>query len=73
LKGTKQVQDNIKAFLKEYNKDYGFTYVLAYSSEAGGILLGDPALDVTKDVVAGLNDIYEAEQAAKAEAEAKKK
>lgn len=73
LKGTKKVQDNIKAYLKEYNQDYDFTYVLAYSSEAGGILLGNPALDITKDVVAGLNEIYEAEQAAKAEAEGKKK
>jgi outer membrane protein len=73
LKGTKQVQDNIKAFLKDYNQDYDFTYVLAYSSDAGGILLGNPALDITKDVLAGLNEIYDAEQAAKAEAEAKKK
>ena len=73
LKGTKKVQDNIKAFLKDYNQDYDFTYVLAYSSDAGGILLGNPALDITKDVLAGLNDIYDAEQAAKAEAEAKKK
>jgi outer membrane protein len=71
LKGTKQVQDNIKAFLKEYNQDYDFTYVLAYSSEAGGILLGNPALDITKDVLAGLNEIYDAEQAAKAEAKKK--
>ncbi|MCB9187624.1 MAG: OmpH family outer membrane protein [Flavobacteriales bacterium] len=73
LKGTKKVQDNIKAFLKEYNQDYDFTYVLAYSSEAGGILLGNPALDITKDVVAGLNETYDAEQAAKAEAEGTKK
>jgi outer membrane protein len=73
LKGTKQVQDNIKAYLEQYNQDYDFTYVLAYSSEAGGILLGNPALDITKDVVAGLNDIYDAEQAATAEAEADKK
>lgn len=73
LKGTKQVQDNIKAYLEQYNQDYDFTYVLAYSSEAGGILLGNPALDITKDVVAGLNDIYDAEQAAKAEEEADKK
>lgn len=73
LKGTKQVQDNIKAFLKEYNQDYDFTYVLAYSSEAGGILLGNPALDITEDVLAGLNEIYDAEQAAKAEVEANKK
>lgn len=73
LKGTRQVQENIKNFLKEYNEEYDFTYVLAYSSEAGGILLGNPALDITKDVVAGLNDIYNAEQAAKKEAEGKKK
>jgi outer membrane protein len=72
LEGTQIVQNNIKAFLKEYNKDYGFTYVLAYSDQAGGILLGNPALDITKDVVAGLNEIYDAEQAAKAEAEKKK-
>lgn len=73
LAGTKKVQDNIKAYLKEYNQDYDFTYVLAYSHEAGGILLGDPMLDITKDVVAGLNEIYDAEQAAKAEAEGKDK
>lgn len=73
LKGTKKVQDNIKAYLKQYNEDYDFTYVLAYSSEAGGILLGNPALDITTDVVAGLNEIYDAEQAAKAEAEGTKK
>ncbi|MCF8275799.1 MAG: OmpH family outer membrane protein [Flavobacteriales bacterium] len=64
LKGTKEVQDNIKAFLKTYNEDYGFTYVLAYSSEAGGILLGDPALDITRDVLAGLNAIYDEDKAA---------
>jgi hypothetical protein len=45
--------------------------VLAYSNQAGGILYGNPALDITKDVVDGLNDIYDAEKAAK-EAEAAK-
>lgn len=68
LKGTKTVNGNIKAFLKDYNEDYGFSYVLAYSDEAGGILLGNPALDITKDVVAGLNAIYDKEKAAEAEA-----
>jgi len=64
--GTRKVNQNIKDFLKSYNADYGFTYVLAYSSEAGGILLADPALDVTRDVVAALNADYEEELAAKA-------
>lgn len=61
LKGTKEVNRNIKDFLKVYNQDYDFTYVLAYSDEAGGILLGNPTLDITKDVVAGLNAIYDEE------------
>lgn len=63
-KGTKEINDRLKAYIKEYNRDKGFTYVLAYSSEAGGILLGDPALDITADVVAGLNAIYREELAA---------
>ncbi|MFC2176168.1 OmpH family outer membrane protein [Bacteroidota bacterium] len=63
-KGSVQVNNNIKAYLKKYNVDYGFTFVLAYSDQAGGILLGDPALDITKDVVIGLNEIYDAEHPA---------
>ena len=65
LAGTTKVSNNIKAFLKDYNKDYGFNFVLAFSDQAGGILLGDPALDVTADVIIGLNAIYDEEQAAK--------
>ena len=71
LQGTKRVTSNIKKFLAEYNKEYGFSYVLAYSDEAGGILLGNPALDITADVLAGLNAIYDEEKAA--EEAAKKK
>jgi outer membrane protein len=64
LEGTKKVTANIKKFLADYNQEYGFSYVLAYSDEAGGILLGNPALDITADVVAGLNAIYDEEKAA---------
>lgn len=70
-KGTADINERLKAYIKEYNKDKGFTYVLAYSSEAGGILLGDPALDITPDIVVGLNAIYEAEMAEKAANKAK--
>ena len=62
--GSKLVNDNMKAFIAEYNTEYGFSYVLAFSDQAGGILYGNPALDITKDLVAGLNDIYDAEKAA---------
>jgi outer membrane protein len=64
-KGTRDINDRLKAYIKEYNSEQGFTYVLAYSSQAGGILLGDPALDITADIVAGLNAKYEGEKAAK--------
>ncbi len=71
--GTKLVQKNMKAFIEKYNQEYGFSFVLAFSDQAGGVLYGHPALDITKDVVDGLNEIYAAEQAAKEEAAAKKK
>ncbi len=71
LAGTRQVQDKMKAFLREYNQEYGFTYVLAYSNDAGGILLGDPALDITRDVLAGLNEKYDAEKVEQTEKEKK--
>lgn len=64
-KGTQDINNRLKAYIKEYNGEQGFTYVLAYSSQAGGILLGDPALDITADIVAGLNAKYEEEKAAK--------
>jgi len=67
--GTRQVNRNIKNYLKTYNEGYNFTYVLAYSDEAGGILLGNPALDITKDVVAGLNTIFDAEEAEQTDGE----
>jgi outer membrane protein len=70
--GTADINSRLKAYIKEYNADKGFTYVLAYSSEAGGILLGDPALDITPDILAGLNAAYQAEKDAK-DAKATKK
>lgn len=71
MKGTREVSANVKKFLAEYNQQYGFSYVLAYSEDAGGILLGNPALDITADVVAGLNDIYDQEKAAEEAAKQK--
>jgi len=63
MRGTKEVSANVKKFLEGYNQEYGFSFVLAYSEDAGGILLGNPALDITADVVVGLNGIYDEEKA----------
>lgn len=55
--------NSIMEFLKEYNKDKHFNYVLGNSFD-GKILYADPGLDITKDVIKGLNDKYEAEKKA---------
>ena len=57
---TKEVRDNINAYLKEYNATHGFTYILAHA-QGGGILLADEGLDITADVIAELNRRYDLE------------
>ncbi len=49
-------------FLAEYNKDKGYDYVLSYSKN-GSILIANPALDVTQEVLEGMNAKYKAESA----------
>ena len=73
MKRNTEISSKLKALLADYNQEFGFSFILAHSEEAGGILLGNPSLDITVDVVDGLNEIYDAEQAAKAEEDAKKK
>lgn len=53
----RQIQHTITEFLNEYNKDKG--YYLIFSSTFGGPLLyGHPAIDITPEVLKGLNDKY---------------
>ncbi len=52
---------NIVEYLKEFNADYRFGMIL--STNAGGpILNADPVLDITTEVLAGLNKKYTAEK-----------
>lgn len=48
----KKIQD----FLKEYNKDGRYDYVFSY--EPGFMFYKDSALNITSDVISGLNDLY---------------
>jgi outer membrane protein len=52
--------DKIAAFLKTYCKAKGYKIILTYSKSNPSMLYGDDSLDVTKDVVAGLNAEYKA-------------
>jgi Skp family chaperone for outer membrane proteins len=49
-----EITAEIQAFLEEYNKQAGFDYI--YSIQSGGqIWVGDHALNITSDMVTGLN------------------
>lgn len=49
-----RVHDSIASFLKAYNADKKYTVIM----EKGATLLSDPANDITKDVINGLNKRY---------------
>jgi len=50
--------DKVADYLKEYAKNKGFKMVLTYSKGNSAILFADESLDVTKEVVNGLNQGY---------------
>jgi outer membrane protein len=52
----KDVKNRIESFLKEYNKDKGYTYILAY--EPGLFYYRDSTFNITRDVINGLNKLY---------------
>ena len=46
----------IQNYLKEYNSDGRYDYIFSY--EPGFMFYKDTALNITKDVIKGLNDMY---------------
>ena len=57
-KKNQEIQKEINDFLKEYNKTGEYNYILAYTTIGGSILYASENLDITKDVVRGLNERY---------------
>ncbi len=56
FKKMQEVNKKIETFLKEYNSDKGYTYILAY--QPGTIYYKDSTYDITADVLKGLNEAY---------------
>lgn len=50
----------IQDFLKDYNKDGKYSYIFSY--EPGFMFYKDSTLDITPDVIEGLNDLYSKEK-----------
>jgi len=54
----RQVLNEIMEFLKEYNKDYNYWYIFS-NSFGGQLLYTDKSLDITQDVLKGLNQKHQ--------------
>lgn len=65
-----EVRASVVNYLKEYNKTANYQYVLTYTDGPGGVVvLADSTLDITSEVLVGLNEEYAAKkEAAKAPA-----
>ena len=51
---NKEIHDNLHAYIEKYNEEKGYDYILSYSKD-GSILFANKALDVTQDIVDGMN------------------
>ena len=51
---NKQLLDSIMSYVKSYNKDKKYSYIF----NAGEILIGDEAHNITKEILVGLNARY---------------
>lgn len=52
----KALRDSVQRFLKDYNKDGRYSFILSKSGD--NILYAEPQRDITNDVISGLNKRY---------------
>ncbi len=55
---SRKVMDAIQTFLNKYNDEKGYAMIITTSAATNTVIVGNPALDITQDVLAGLNDEY---------------
>ena len=56
FKRLQEVKKKIEDFLKDYNKDKGFSYIMTNSPDL--IYLKDTVYNITGDLIIGLNSQY---------------
>lgn len=49
------LKKRLDSFLAEYNKTHQYDFIMSYSGSGSAILYSNPAHDITKEVVAGMN------------------
>jgi outer membrane protein len=63
---TKAVLEEINAYLKQYGKDHGYTFILG-ATESGNIVYAADGTDITEEVLKSLNAQYDRQHAASAQ------
>ena len=51
---NKEIHDNLHAYIEKYNIEKGYDYILSYSMD-GSILFANKDLDLTRDIIKGMN------------------
>lgn len=57
-----KLYNKVSDYLKKHSKEKGYTFVLTYSTSNPAVLYADEALEITKEVVEGLNAEYAKEK-----------
>ncbi len=61
---NKDLKTRLDAFLEEYNKTHHYDYILSYSA-SGSILYANKQMDITKEIVDGMNAGSKSEESKK--------
>lgn len=69
---NKELYDRVTTFLKKYGAEHNLQVVLKYDPSSD-VLYGGQALDITNDVIKGLNEGYQAEKTGGVKADTTKK
>jgi outer membrane protein len=64
VNANRSVIENIMSYLKDYSKDKNIQFILSYGF-GGNLLYYDPSLDITDEILAGLNEKYLKEKSMK--------
>ncbi|MEN9523713.1 MAG: hypothetical protein RL065_2090 [Bacteroidota bacterium] len=60
-KMTDDLTNKIHDYLKQYNKERNYDYILGFQ-RGGGILYAQTELDITKEIIKGMNEEYNKEK-----------
>lgn len=55
---NEEMYKNVTGYLKEYNKKHDYSFILTYTDMGGNVIFAKDSLDVTNEVLAGLNAEY---------------